>query len=348
MNFKYLAMAVFCWAALMAGATPADSLMQQLKNAEAEGKTYFGHHDATVYGHTWMGDSCRSDVRDVAGRFPGLISWDVSNIDWGRGRNLEERVRSEVAAQHRRGGINTFCWHAIHPLTGATPWQVEDTTLVWQIVHTPEGQKAYAEQLDRICDFFDSLVDDNGNKIPVVFRPWHEHTGSWFWWGRGNCTVDDYVALWTVMRRHFDRRGIDNVVWAYSPDRCKNVDEYMERYPGDEFVDIMGADVYHFDGYEGIEEFERCATQTLEAAIGEARKRGKVAAFTETGLESLTVPDWYTSVLQPLLRKCPVAYVIVWRNAFRSPTHFYAPYPGHPSEVSFREFAADPAMIFVD
>lgn len=340
-------------AVLSAGATsgPADGLKTRLQAAMAEGKVYFGHHDDPVYGHDWRGDTGRSDVLESCGKYPGLMSWDLGDLEWGKDKNLDgvpfDRMKKEVIAQNARGGINTFSWHTDHPITGADSWKTADTTAVSVLLHTPEGRAAYALQLDRLCEFFNSLIDENGEKIAVIFRPWHEHTGSWFWWGRDNCSVADYKALWATMRKHFDSRGVDNVVWAYSPDRCSDAEMYMERYPGDEYVDIMGADVYHFNNEDGIGEYRRCAGTTLGIASAEAKKRGKIAAFTETGLESLKISDWFTSVLLPILEAQPIAYVTVWRNAHRSPRHFFAPYAGHASVSSFMEFSESPTTIFV-
>ena len=74
-----------------------------------------------------------------------------------------------------------------------------------------------------------------------------------------NCTADDYKSLWKIMREKFDAKGVDNVVWAYSPDRCSSAEQYMARYPGDEYVDILGADVYHFNGAEGTDTYRNDA-----------------------------------------------------------------------------------------
>ena len=334
-----------------ASAATKEELRSALTDAVHNGKTYFGHHDDTAYGHDWIGEDGRSDTKETTGCYPGIMSWDLGDLEWGKDRDLDgvpfDLIRREVIAQDARGGISTFSWHCDHPLTGLDSWKTADKTQVAVLLHTEEGRAAFARQLDFLCDFFNSLKDENGEKVAVIFRPWHEHTGSWFWWGRDNCSTEDFKALWSTMRAHFDARGVDNVLWAYSPDRCENAQMYMERYPGDEFVDILGADVYHFHNEEGSEEYHRCAGTTLGIACSEAAKRGKIAAFTETGLESITIPDWYNSHLLPLLEANPVAYVVVWRNAYRSPRHYYVPYPGHPAEASFKKFADNPRTIFV-
>ena len=83
--------------------------------------------------------------------------------------------------------------------------------------------------------------------------------------------------------------------------------------------------------------------------VDEAQKRGKIAAFTETGLEGIVMPQWYTEVLLPVMKRYPLAYVCVWRNANvkENPRHYYVPYEGHPAAADFRKFSADPAVIMV-
>jgi mannan endo-1,4-beta-mannosidase len=77
-------------------------------------------------------------------------------------------------------------------------------------------------------------------------------------------------------------------------------------------------------------------------------KAGKLAAFTETGLESIPNPTWWTESLLKTLRSnnLQLSYVLVWRNDTKSPTHYYAPYPGHTSEADFIKFYNDPFTLF--
>lgn len=330
--------------------TPAEMLKERLAAGVADSIVMFGHHDDPVYGHSWKWEGT-SDVVTVTGAYPTVMSWDLGALELGKSANLDgvpfDTMRKEVVAQAARGGVNTFSWHLYHPLTGADSWTTTDSLAVSKMVNTPDGKAAYEKQLDMLADFFLSLKDGDGQRIGVIFRPWHEHTGIWFWWGTGNCTADDYKSLWKIMREKFDAKGVDNVVWAYSPDRCSSAEQYMARYPGDEYVDILGADVYHFNGAEGTDTYRNDAGNTLSIACEEAERRGKIAAFTETGCESVVIDDWYTSVLLPILKSYPVAYVTVWRNAHDKPQHFYTPYPGHPAEADFKKFASDPSVKFI-
>jgi mannan endo-1,4-beta-mannosidase len=80
-----------------------------------------------------------------------------------------------------------------------------------------------------------------------------------------------------------------------------------------------------------------------------AQEKNKVAVLSETGQEALKNPNWFTEViLNPIKENdnIKIAYVMVWRNAFNRENHFYAPYPGHPSESDFKMFYHDDKVFF--
>lgn len=332
--------------------TPASSLIALLDSTSASGKFYFGHHDDTAYGHTWKYESGRSDIKDITGEYPGLMNWDLGMIELDSTKNLDgvpfSFIADEIVAQNARGGINAISWHLRNPLSGGDSWDVSASPL-----KELNDNAVLADTLDswiaKVADFMLSLKDAEGNRIPVVFRPWHENTGTWFWWGAGNSTPEQYIDLWKRTRRIFDDKGVDNVVWAYSPDRVSSPELYFNTYPGDEYVDILGSDIYHFGGAEGTDNYREMVNGLLPYVAQEASKRGKLVAFTETGLEGVVMDKWFTEVLLPLVNDVPVAYVCVWRNANQDekPMHFYAPYPGHPAENDFKEFHDNPKTIFV-
>lgn len=334
--------------------SPKEALRARLETLQDRGLTAFGHHDDPVYGHTWWAEEGRSDVLETAGEYPAVMSWDLGGLETGDSLNLDSvpfsRIRAEVLAQDARGGINVFSWHLRNPVNGGDSWNVSDSTVVAKMVNDSITNAAFRAQLRTVATFFNSLTDSTGRKVAAVFRPWHEHTGGWFWWGAPLCSADDYKALWAITRDELDKAGVDNVLYAYSPDRVSSEEQYLERYPGDEYIDILGTDIYHFNGEEGIEAYRQATATALPIVRAQAKARGKIAAFTETGLEGLTVPGWYTDVLLPVLRENPVAYVVVWRNAYEpmKPGHFYAPYPGHPSEQSFKTFHNDSSIVFVN
>jgi len=332
--------------------TSAQTLIAQLDSVVKTGHFYFGHHDDTAYGHTWKYVEGNSDVKAVTGEYPGLMNWDLGMIELDSAKNLDgvpfKFIAAQIAAQQARGGINAISWHPRNPVTGGNSWDVSSSPL--HIVATDSVLSATLDSwIERAADFIGSLKDADGNPIPVIFRPWHENSGSWFWWGTGNATPEEYIALWKRTRSIFDNKGVNNVVWAYSPDKDLTPEQYFLTYPGDEYVDILGTDIYHFDGECGIQQYTDRVMAQMPFVVEEARKRGKIAALTETGLEGLSVSDWYTRVLLPVISELPIAYVCVWRNAIESenPNHFYVPYPGHPAEEDFKAFHDKSNAIFV-
>jgi mannan endo-1,4-beta-mannosidase len=90
------------------------------------------------------------------------------------------------------------------------------------------------------------------------------------------------------------------------------------------------------------------ASMKLKIISDYAIKKGKLAAFTETGLESIPDTTWWTETLLKVMKKdkMQLCYVLVWRNDSRSPTHFYAPFPGQVSVPNFMEFYNDPYTLF--
>lgn len=332
--------------------TPAETLIARLDSTVRSGHYYFGHHDDTAYGHTWEYTPGGSDVRAVTGDYPGLMNWDLGMIELDSARNLDGVpfgfIAAEIAAQHERGGINAISWHPRNPVSGGNSWDVSTHPLA-MLDSMPALNDTLVAWIDRTAAFIGSLKDAAGEPVPVIFRPWHENSGTWFWWGAGACTPEQFIALYRLTRERFDAAGVDNVVWAYSPDKDLTEQQYFATYPGDDYVDILGTDIYMFGGEEGVAQYQARIAAQLPYVAREAQRRGKIAALTETGSEGLPVASWFTEVLAPAIDSIPLAYVCVWRNAIstQNPHHFYVPYPGHEAEADFRKYHDSKKPIFV-
>ncbi len=312
----------------------------------------FGHHDDTVYGIGWKGDSARSDVHSVCNDYPALLSFDLGHIERGDSVNLDgvpfDRIRQEIFNQFNRGGVVTLSWHLDNPLSGGTAWVADslkgiETKTVAAVLEGGQKHEVFLGWIDRVADFLRSLETPYGVKVPVIFRPWHEHTGSWFWWGQEHCTASQYKALWKTTADRLKEQGVVNVLYAYSPgtEVDGNEAKYLERYPGDDIIDVMGLDSYCFApdaDTAKIAAFAHQLDKNLATVCTVARKHHKAAALTETGYEGLKTPDWWTQTLQPVLDRHPVSYVLVWRNAYDRPQHFFAPFPGQQSSTDFVRF----------
>lgn len=330
--------------------TSREAVLGVLHHQAEQRVPLLGHQDALMYGHEWnskASESCdfdRSDIKDVCGAHPYLLGLDLGGIETGSSCNLDgnnfESMRQAAIAHHERSGLVTLSWHPRNPKTGGSAWDVSDAGTVASILPSGDHHQAFLGWLDRVSDFILSLKDSKGKPIPVIWRPWHEHTGSWFWWGQDLCTTQEYLQLWEMTYDYMvNRKGLDYLIWAYSPGAGGLTPElFAERYPGDAFVDVVGFDCYQYGSNQSYADDMRKALDIVSAF---AADHGKVLAVTETGYESLPYPNWWTEVLGPVLKDYPVAYVLLWRNASEMPLkekHFYAPWPGGPSETDFVKY----------
>ena len=192
------------------------NLLENLKEMSSQG-FMFGHQDDPLYGVIWEGDSGRSDVESVVGDYPAVMGFDIGRIEHGSEKNIDnvsfDKIRQEIIRQYHRGGVVTISWHLDNPLTGGDSWDVAAGGVVTSILPGGEYHEKFITWLQRAADFLNSLATDEGVKIPILFRPWHEHTGSWFWWGKDHCMVDEYTQLWYITRDFFDQQGINHLLY---------------------------------------------------------------------------------------------------------------------------------------
>ncbi|MEW6701218.1 MAG: glycosyl hydrolase [Bacteroidota bacterium] len=319
-------------------------LFHNLKKLSEE-KIIFGHQDATAYGVGWSGDSNRSDIKDVINSYPGLYGWDFSFLN--RQKNVDTQkyfMAALVKESFARGGVNTFSWHYNNPATDSSFY---DTTIVVNKILPGGGYYLkYLSALDTIAGYSKTLVDSEGNLIPIIFRPYHEFDGNWFWWGKPFCSKDEFIELWkTTVDYLKNKKRVKNFIYAFSSDRkFKTEKEFLERYPGDEYVDILGMDNYYDftpDG-NGLEWVKK----KLKIISDVALKKNKIAAFTETGLDTIPDPLWWTDKLFKVVDddSIKIAYIMVWRNA--NGEHHFAPYKGHASAEDFVKFGLHPKILF--
>jgi len=314
----------------------------------------FGHQHATEYGHGWAGDYDRSDVKSVTGSHPAVIGVDFSGLS-GRPDSMIEKekisLRKNIADTYNRGGVTTVAWHFLNPASaGGFYWKDSVSAPAVKLI-IPGGShyEKYKAILRNVADLVKSIKGNDGKSVPMIFRPYHEFDGDWFWWGASHCTIDEFKSLWRFTVSYLrDSLEVHNFIYAFSPDnKFNSTAQFLERYPGDEWVDMVGMDNYGDFGRDGKYNVE-AGFNKLKIVSDYALKAGKLAAFTETGLESIPNPDWWTETLLKTLKSgsLNLCYVLVWRNDSKSQTHFYAPFPGQISEADFMKFYNDPYTLF--
>lgn len=313
-------------------------LHKKLHNTAKKG-VILGHQDSPGYGIGWKNDgqnnTFESDIRKITGDFPGIFGFDLGHIELDRTHNLDKfdfaLMRKSIIDAYSKGGVITMSWHADNPVSGGSSWDTIPT--VGKIITEGADKDKYERWVGRVANFIKSLKY-KGRKIPVVLRPFHEMNGDWFWWGEGHCTPSEYLMLWrkTVYLLR-DKYKVHQILYAYSPNIINDEREYLKYYPGDDYVDILGVDIYDHNDSEAYVEN---VTKNLDILRTIAIDKDKLYAFTETGFEKIPNNKWYTEILYPNIASSGIAWILFWRNARES--HHYVPYPGHASEADFLKF----------
>ncbi len=307
----------------------------------------YGHQDDMAYGVGWWNVEDRSDVKEVCGSYPAVFGWELGDL--GQERSLDSvlftDIQNWIVKAYKLGAVNTVSWHMDNPINSKDSWNC--TKAVYSILPGGVKHNYYKNLLKTFAGFDAKLVDDNGTAIPIIFRPFHEQNGSWFWWGKNNCTKEEYKSLWQFTVHYLrDSLNIHNLIYVYSPDG--QFDDYMDRYPGNDYVDVMGLD-YYFRGKIDSKHIEHF-TKTLIELTKSAKSNNKYATLSETGYQSLPDSLWHTkAILNPIKNnkgKIELAYMLCWRNANR--IHHFTPYPGHPSAKDFKVFYSDPFTLFAN
>lgn len=302
----------------------------------------FGHQDDLAYGIGWIAPNGKSDVFRVCGDYPAVFGWDLGHLETGAACNLDSvpfsSMKQWAIEVNALGGINTFSWHLNNPVNDSSAWNFSTKGTVKSILPGGEKHEKFTQWLDKVANFFTDLKDTTGKPIPVIFRPFHEHSGDWFWWGKKHCSSQEYIQLWQFTFRYLtETRQVHNLLFAFSPsDNFRNKADFLERYPGNEYVDLIGFDIYQMQNQTN-KQFAGKLKEKLGILHEVAKENNKLAAITEIGYEQIPYPTWWTEILWPAIKDSGVSYALFWRNAANRPNHFYAPYPGQQSEKDFVE-----------
>ena len=322
-----------------------EALLQRLRSLRTNG-IMFGHQDDPFYGLGWKWDRGRSDVLAVAGDYPAVMGFELGGIEMGDAKSLDSvpfaRIREELLAHVRRGGIATISWHPRNPLTGGTAWDNKNANTVRSILPGGDQHQKFQTWMLRLSCFLRSLKDEQGRPVPFIFRPWHENSGGWFWWGKGLCSAEEYKALWRCLQDRLLADGLTNIVWSWSPNYGLKADD-LDSYPGDDRVDIIGLDAYQQSKDE--QSFIRTLNKDLATLCEFAKGTDHLVALTECGYQNLPDPTWWTRVLKPQIEKFPLSYFLVWRNADHR--QYFAPAPSTKDAPDFRKMVEDKRILML-
>lgn len=302
----------------------------------------FGHQDDLAYGVGWNYESGRSDIKDVTGDYPAVYGWELGHLEIDKPVNLDsvpfKTMQQLIKQGYQGGGVITISWHLNNPRTGKTAWDSEPGTVASVL---PGGSKhdLYKSWLDKIVLFMNGLKGSRGEFIPVIFRPYHELNGNWFWWGGKNCSPEEFKKLWIFTISYLrDQKNLHHLLYAYNTDRFSSREEYLEKYPGDDWVDVIGFDIYQRNSSN--EKFIADIHKMLSTLEEIAKEKNKIPALTEFG-GNLSDSNWWTGTFLKGIGKHKISYVLGWRNAgWKAGGEFegYVPYKGHTSNDDFIRF----------
>jgi mannan endo-1,4-beta-mannosidase len=224
-------------------------------------------------------------VFELTGKFPALLGEDFSY-----GSDAFKKRMNVVNAslkQWKQGGLVTISWHQVNPDTWDESENEGDFKNT-QVAMTNERfhellqdstaiHKKYIAHIDTVATYLKMLKDSG---VVVLWRPYHEMNGRWFWWG----AKPEFTKLWKMMYDRFtNHHGLNNLIWVWAPNISNPISKY---YPGDDYVDIVG-----FDGYpKGIRNWDQKKALQTELDEITTLSKNEVIALTEVGW--LPDMDW--------------------------------------------------------
>jgi mannan endo-1,4-beta-mannosidase len=345
-------------------ATPETvALFYNLKKL-AKTKFAIGQQDAfnSFYNN---GSSAQSDIKKTTGYDPALLGSDFMFItdknNNGQANNWfyqqEVIITDDVKEAYTKGMINIFCWHLREPNKGDSFYASDmtdavKTTAFKSILPGGVNNAWYKTKLDKIASVVSNLKGSNGELIPIIFRPFHEFDGSWFWWGANYCSPEEYKTAYQFTVDYLkNTKGVHNILYAFSPDNSYSTStNYLSRYPGDAYVDLLGMDNYGDFNNQGQTGSDQ-ANAKLKMISDLATAKVKIAALTETGYQvtatNPAINGWFSTYMYNALtaNNIEISFVMFWNN---TTSGYWVPTPTDSNAADFKTFATKTKSALVN
>ena len=321
-----------------------------------------------------------SDTEDMTGDIAAVTGVDglaltgdeleLTAAEEKAGMTLTDKLAKLTLAASQRGSVITMSCHmpnfalvadkakvnGQYDFKGYSP-NVTSGNVVRRILPGGDLNKVYTAYLDMVADYAVKLQQSG---VPLIFRPFHENNGSWFWWGAAYCTPNQYKNLFRYTVSYLrENKDLHNLLIAYSPNGpFLNDQDYGSRYPGDAYVDVIGVDSYHRDPEPGDAWMDGFG-KDMQIVGQFAQIHHKVAAVTETGIlvgnkggalakNGNKRLNWFNEALRTISPQ-KMAYFMAWSNF--SEDNFDEPYMvtekrGHEMINCFIDFYNQPESVF--
>lgn len=260
----------------------AENLLQYLKEIEGE-KTLSG----TTANVNWNINEAKW-VNKHTGKWPALNFFDFIHLPFSPSNWIDYSNITEVYNWHKNGGIVGCMWHWNMPTNDGQDWTCtpgtgnKETGFDVRKIFEPESAE-YKQMMNDIDKVASTLKKLKQRKIPVLWRPLHESGGQWFWWG---LDAEACNELWRVMYKRFHEAGLNNLIWVWTSAAAWNrpYSEGYKWYPGDEYVDIVGIDIYNNSSASNI--YSTCYKMLRK------KSPDKLIALTECGSLAPISQQW--------------------------------------------------------
>lgn len=274
----------------------AENLLQSLR--QIWGKQIISGTMATV---NWNINEAKW-VHQHTGKWPAMNCFDYIHHPFSsKGGWIDYTDITELCDWYRSGGIVSIMWHWNVPANQVGKYsfywgtEPEKTTFDVKKIFEPSSSEyqLMIRDIDTIASYLKLLKQQN---IPVLWRPLHEAGGMWFWWGRD---AEACNQLWRIMYKRFQSAGLDNLIWVWTHAAAwrKPYSEGYRWYPGDEYVDIVGIDIYNNESSENIKttcyDFLRQSSPDKLIALTECGNVPIISEQWNAGCKWLFFMPWY-------------------------------------------------------
>jgi hypothetical protein len=174
----------------------------------------------------------------------------------------------------------------------------------------------FEDRLKEIASIISEFKDNQGKAIPIIFRIWHEMEDDWMWWGRKSCTAEEYKDFFKLTQKRITESAPQSqILWAFGLDRYWDKDFLLSRYPGDEFVDIIGYDDYSIgENDTNIKDFLKRAQFISDFA----KDHNKIAALFETAnIHAVSKNNFFQDYLLKIIQdnKVNLGIIQIWSTS---------------------------------
>ena len=214
----------------------------------------------------WSEIASGTDYFDISGDYTLVITEDVLKSLQEGGLIIGGHDYTTVAVYLENNGTaldpnKDYAFYKADTEFDATNATVEGT---WE-------NKVFTEDLKNAAAYLKLLRDAD---IPVLWRPFHEAAGGWFWWGKDAAS---FKSLWIAMFNYFKTEGLDNLIWVWTTEGNDS-----DWYPGDQYVDIVGRDIYNKETADCVSEYTSIA----------GNYGNKIVSLSECGTVGLISEQW--------------------------------------------------------